>query len=118
VDDVVNLPASRLAALWIGLAALVLPGASPAGAWRTVWRDAGQHRSPNAGWPEAALAGALGLRLNGPRIYGATRRDDAWTGDGRAEATAGDIFRALRLYALACVVEFLAVAAVAFIARG
>jgi adenosylcobinamide-phosphate synthase len=118
LDDLVNLPASRLAALWLTLAALLLPGASAAGAWRTVWRDAKKHRSPNAGWPEAALAGALGLQLNGPRIYGTTRRDDAWTGDGRAEATAGDIFRALRLYALACVVEFLAVAAVAFIARG
>ncbi len=118
LDDFVNLPASRLAAIWITLAALLLPGASAAGAWRTIWKDARKHRSPNAGWPEAALAGALGLRLNGPRIYGTTRRDDAWTGDGRADATAADIFRALRLYALACVIEFWAVAALAVIAQG
>jgi adenosylcobinamide-phosphate synthase len=118
LDDFVNLPASRLAAVWITLAALILPGASATGAWRTVWNDANKHRSPNAGWPEAALAGALGLRLNGPRIYGTTRRDDAWTGDGRAAATEADIFRALRLYALACVIEFAAVAGIAFIVRG
>jgi adenosylcobinamide-phosphate synthase len=118
LDDVVNLPASRLAAVWLTLAALAMPGASAAGAWRTVWRDAGKHRSPNAGWPEAAMAGALGLRLNGPRVYGATRRDDAWTGDGRAEATAADIRRALRLYRTACVIEFLAAGALAVIAQG
>src|SRR5580698_6772035 len=67
LDDLVNLPASRFAALWLLLAACLLPGASPRGAWRVVWRDAGKHRSPNAGWPEGALAGALGLKLNGPR---------------------------------------------------
>src|SRR5580698_4166422 len=67
LDDLVNLPGSRLAALWLLLAACLLPGASPRGAWRVVWRDAGKHRSPNAGWPEGALAGALGLKLNGPR---------------------------------------------------
>ena len=61
LDDLVNLPASRLAALLAILAACVLPGASPARAWRTVRRDARRHRSPNAGWPEAAFAGALGM---------------------------------------------------------
>ena len=65
LDDLVNLPASRLAAWWIVLAAATVPGASPGGALRAVRRDATRHRSPNAGWPEAALAGALGLRLGG-----------------------------------------------------
>ena len=48
------------------------------------------------------MAGALGLRLAGPRIYGETRVDDHWMGDGRAEATAADIRRALGLYRRAC----------------
>jgi len=107
-----------LSAVWIVLAALLLPGAHAREAMRTVWRDASKHRSPNAGWPEAAMAGALGLRLNGPRVYGTTRVDDAWMGDGRAEATITDLRRALALYRIACVIEFLAVAALAFIAQG
>jgi adenosylcobinamide-phosphate synthase len=48
------------------------------------------------------MAGALGLRLAGPRVYGTERVDDAWMGDGRAEATAEDIGRALGLYRVAC----------------
>jgi adenosylcobinamide-phosphate synthase len=67
-----------------------------------VWRDASHHRSPNAGWPEAAMAGALGLRLAGPRTYGATLVDDHWMGNGRSAATADDIDHALRLYRTAC----------------
>ncbi|MBN9074543.1 MAG: cobalamin biosynthesis protein CobD [Rhizobiales bacterium] len=97
-DDLVNLPASRLTALSLVAAACLLPGASPAGAWRAVRRDARHHRSPNAGWPEAALAGALGLSIAGPRHYGGVLTTDAPMGDGRREATAADIRRALRLY--------------------
>ena len=108
LDDVVNLPASRLAAGWLVLAACLHPGASARGAWRAVWRDAGRHRSPNAGWPEAAMAGALGLRLAGPRVYGTTRVDDAWMGDGRTEAGPGDLDRALALYRTACALQIAA----------
>ena len=53
-DDLINLPASRLSALWLLLAAGIIPGASVRGAWRAVWRDARKHRSPNAGWPARA----------------------------------------------------------------
>ena len=109
LDDVVNLPASRLAALWIVLAALGQPGADARGAVRAVWRDAGRHRSPNAGWPEAAMAGALGLRLAGPRVYGAVRVEDAWMGDGRAKAGVADLRRALGVYRLACAIQLGAV---------
>jgi len=109
LDDLVNLPASRLAAFWLLLAACLLPKASPRGAWRAVWRDAKHHRSPNAGWPEAAMAGALGLRLAGPRRYGDRVVDDRWQGDGRAEATAADVRRALALYRLALVIQATAV---------
>ncbi|MDE1146762.1 MAG: adenosylcobinamide-phosphate synthase CbiB [Azospirillaceae bacterium] len=98
LDDLVNLPASRLTALLLVLAAWTRGGTGTRAAWAAVRRDAGHHRSPNAGWPEAAMAGALGLRLAGPRTYGAVRVDDHWMGDGRAEATAGDIDRALDLY--------------------
>jgi adenosylcobinamide-phosphate synthase len=102
LDDLVNLPASRLTALLLVAAAALDRDANPADAWRALRRDAGHHRSPNAGWPEAAMAGALGLRLAGPRIYGETRIEDGWMGDGRAEANAADIRRALWLYRRAC----------------
>lgn len=101
-DDLVNLPASRLSAVLIIGAAALNRGASPQGAWQAVRRDASHHRSPNAGWPEAAMAGALGLRLAGPRVYGDVRIEDRWMGDGRAEANADDIDRALALYRTAC----------------
>ncbi|MBJ6125377.1 adenosylcobinamide-phosphate synthase CbiB [Microvirga splendida] len=105
-DDLVNLPASRLTALLIIMAAALHRGASAPGAWQAVRRDAAHHRSPNAGWPEAAMAGALGLRLAGPRVYGEVRVKDRWMGDGRAEATADDIDRALALYRTACALLF------------
>ena len=109
LDDAVNLPASRLAALWLVLAAAVTRGADARAAWRAVWRDARHHRSPNAGWPEAAMAGALGLRLAGPRVYGTTRVEDAWMGRGRASATPDDLARALLLYRRACAIQIAAV---------
>jgi adenosylcobinamide-phosphate synthase len=104
-DDVINLPASRLAALWLILAACFSPGADPRAAWRAVRRDAGKHRSPNAGWPEAALAGALSFKLAGPRVYGGESVDDVFMGDGRGDLDATDIFRALALYRRACAVQ-------------
>jgi adenosylcobinamide-phosphate synthase len=98
LDDLVNLPASRLTGLMFVAAAAVVPGASAASAWQAFRRDAPNHRSPNAGWPEAAMAGALGLKLAGPRVYGGVVVEDHWMGDGRAEATAVDIDRALMIY--------------------
>ncbi len=109
-DDAVNLPASRLAAGFLCLAALVLPGASAKDAVRTVSLDARRHRSPNAGWPEAAMAGALGLSLAGPRVYDGVRVEDAYMGEGRREASPGDIRRALSLYRLACGLQIIAYA--------
>ncbi len=118
LDDLVNLPASRLAALWLLIAATLTPGARPAEGWRAIRRDAPSHRSPNAGWPEAAMAGALGLKLAGPRVYGETRVDDAYMGAGRAAATAADIRRGLTLYRAACAIEAVALGALALIVRG
>jgi adenosylcobinamide-phosphate synthase len=98
IDDLVNLPASRLSALLFIAATATSSPAAAADAWRAVMRDARRHRSPNAGWPEAALAGALGLALAGPRIYGGVEVADAFMGRGRLTATADDIRRALALY--------------------
>ena len=113
LDDLVNLPASRLTALWIVLAAIGRR-ADARGAVSAVRRDAPSHRSPNAGWPEAAMAGALGLRLAGPRIYSGTVVADAWMGSGRSEATPDDLHRALMVYRRACIVE----AAILLLATG
>jgi adenosylcobinamide-phosphate synthase len=111
LDDLVNLPASRLSALFLILAAPVAGGSAKA-ALQAVCRDARHHRSPNAGWPEAAIAGALGLRLAGPRIYGETQVDDAFMGNGRRDATATDITKALNLYKTACIAQWLMLLAI------
>lgn len=101
-DDLVNLPASRLTGLLVVLAACVMPGASPGNAWRAIRRDAGKHRSPNAGWPEAAMAGALGISIAGPRAYHGVMGDFAFMGEGgRRGLSSADIRRALRLYWIA-----------------
>jgi adenosylcobinamide-phosphate synthase len=111
LDDLVNLPASRIAALLVVAAAVLLPGASPGTASRTVRLDARLHRSPNAGWPEAAFAGALGIRLCGPRTYGGVASVAHWIGAGRAEVTATDVRRSLDLLWLSWAVMVLLVGA-------
>ncbi len=115
LDDLVNWPASRLAALWLVAAAALTPGASAGDAWRIMRRDARGHASPNAGWPEAAMAGALGLSLGGPRVYAGRQIEDATIGDGTRAADAGAIRRALTLYRVACGLE-IAVAILAALA--
>lgn len=101
LDDIVNLPASRLSALLIVAAAAMTKDASASSAWIATWRDAPKHVSPNAGYPEAAMAGALGLALGGPRTYEGTEVDGASMGDGRREAGVADIRAALDLYSRA-----------------
>jgi len=114
LDDLLNLPASRLSALFIVVAAFFTGGSLIHGV-RAVWRDASHHRSPNAGWPEAAMAGALGLQLAGPRVYGDELVVDAFMGDGRREATAADIRKALRIFIVACVIQWLVLAGLVLI---
>jgi adenosylcobinamide-phosphate synthase len=113
LDDLVNLPASRLTALLLIGAASFTEGASAARAFDTVMRDASRHRSPNAGYPEAAMAGALGIAIAGPRSYDGVSIDDAWMGNGRRAVTASDIRAALSLYRRA---DALLIALVALIA--
>ncbi|PYD76832.1 adenosylcobinamide-phosphate synthase CbiB [Novacetimonas pomaceti] len=117
LDDLVNLPASRLSALWIILAAVTMPGMDARGAWRIVRRDARRHRSPNAGWPEAAMAGALGVRLSGPRSYHGVVSHEPWVGDGSARVTPRDLERALALYHRACMVQGVVLITLALMTR-
>jgi len=113
-DDLVNLPASRLSALFIIGAAYLTEGASASRALAAVRRDAPSHRSPNAGYPEAAMAGALGLALGGPRAYDSVPvDDDAWMRDGHRASTAADIRAALSLYRRADTILIAIVALVA-----
>ena len=100
-DDLANLVPARLSGLFFAAAAGFSGDAKPGRAVVIMLRDAKKHRSPNAGWPEAAMAGALGLALAGPRRYADGVVNDPWLGDGTAQATAADIARALRLYRLA-----------------
>lgn len=120
LDDLINLPASRLSAVLIVAGAALSGDAAAAAAWQAVVRDAPKHRSPNAGYPEAAMAGALGLALAGPRVYGGVEVDDATMGQGRRDASAADIHRALALYRRADAILLAlvaALAAVCFIAQ-
>ncbi|GHF57603.1 adenosylcobinamide-phosphate synthase CbiB [Seohaeicola zhoushanensis] len=85
MDDLLNLVPARLTCLMIAL---------PAGVrdWRGIFTDAGRHRSPNAGWPEAAMSRALGVALAGPRSYDGEMRELPWVnGAGRRAIGADDI---------------------------
>lgn len=97
LDDALNFLPARLTALLLVAAAGLAADADARQALRILRRDARRHRSPNAGFPEAATAGALGFRLSGPRSYGGVASDEPWVGDGRADLDAADIYRALRL---------------------
>src|SRR5271169_2675549 len=104
-DDLANLMPARISGLLITGGALFAEKGRPGRALAIMLRDAGKHRSPNAGWPEAAMAGALGLALAGPRHYPEGAVVDPWVGDGTARAATSDIARALSLYKLACLLE-------------
>ena len=104
VDDIANLIPARLTGMLFALA-------TPRHAGRAVFvmlRDARAHRSPNAGWPEAAMAGALGVRLSGPRIYEGGVSDEPWLNGAAPDPGAADMRRALTLYARAMALSALA----------
>ena len=73
-----------------------------------MWRDASKHQSPNAGWPESALAASLAVKFGGPRSYDDVLVDLPWLGDGREVLTRDDISKGLRLYATAMTMLFAA----------
>jgi adenosylcobinamide-phosphate synthase len=115
LDDLVNLIPARLSGLLLAIVAPVADGAIATGL-KVTWRDATKHRSPNAGWPESAMAGALGLALAGPRRYGEQRVDDPFlNGEARKDAAPDDIGRALDLFVAACLLEAAIYAALALV---
>ena len=109
LDDLVNLIPARLTGALFALASL---RAAP---WRCMWRDARLHRSPNAGWPEAAMAGALDRRLSGPRRYGTEITQEPWVNGAAPDPQARDLQRGLSLYARAMALMALALALIAIV---
>ncbi len=105
LDDVMNFAPARLAGVILVAAAVFVPMANAGRAITTMLRDARNHSSPNAGWPEGAVAGALDLSLAGPRNYSGKVVKDGWIGDGRTKVTAQDIRHTLYLYAIACLIQ-------------
>jgi adenosylcobinamide-phosphate synthase len=93
IDDVVNFVPARLTGLLFALVAM-----HPATALSCMARDANRHRSINAGWPEAAMAGALGVRLSGPRSYHGSVTEEPWLNEGARDPLTADIRQGLRLY--------------------
>lgn len=92
LDDVANWVPARLTGT------LLVMSAGSLAAWRAMIRDGRCHRSPNAGWPEAALAGALGVRLAGPRVYGGRLSHEPWLNSGARDPSAQDLWRGLAIY--------------------
>ncbi|MEO5614098.1 MAG: adenosylcobinamide-phosphate synthase CbiB [Cypionkella sp.] len=93
IDDLVNLIPARLTG-----AVFALVSTAPRQAAKVMWRDAGLHRSPNAGWPEAAMAAGLAVRLSGPRVYADRVAEEPWVNAGAPDPTAIDLQRGLALY--------------------
>jgi adenosylcobinamide-phosphate synthase len=104
-DDLLNLVPAPLSGLLLVAAAAFAKSGRPDRALAIMLRDGRKHHSPNAGWPESAMAGALGLALAGPRRYPEGLVADPWLGEGSARAATSDIVRALQLYRLACLIE-------------
>ena len=96
LDDLLNLIPARLTGVLFCVAALSAGRARAA--FRVMQRDASSHLSPNAGWPEAAMAGALERRLGGPRTYQGQITEGVWLGDGSEDLNASDLRRALHFY--------------------
>jgi adenosylcobinamide-phosphate synthase len=105
LDDVLNLVPAPISGLLLAAGAVPADRCRPDRALVVMIRDGRKHHSPNAGWPESAMAGALGLALAGPRRYSEGLVDDPWLGDGSARAATSDVVRALHLYRLACLIE-------------
>lgn len=110
IDDVANLIPARMTGLLFAIVSV-----RPRIALATMWRDAGHHRSPNAGWPEAAMAGALGIRLSGPRSYEGQLSQEPWLNSEAPDPTAADLNQALALYRRAMFVLALGLALLALL---
>jgi adenosylcobinamide-phosphate synthase len=98
IDDLANFIPARLTGFLF-----VLVASRPSAALSCMVRDANRHRSINAGWPEAAMAGALGVRLSGPRSYHGSVTDEPWLNESAPDPLAADIRQGLKLYIRAMV---------------
>jgi adenosylcobinamide-phosphate synthase len=107
IDDAANLIPARLSGVLLCLAG--------GGGWRVMWRDCRRHASPNAGWPEAAMAGALRVALAGPVAYDGAMLDKPWIGGGGRMAGAADLRRALSVYLRACALLWIVAGGVAWL---
>lgn len=108
IDDGANWIPARIAGALVCIAG--------AGGWAVMKRDARAHASPNAGWPEAAMAGALGVALAGPVAYDGVTQIKPWIGrEGRA-ASPKDIVTSLQIYARACLLLWVIAGSVAWLA--
>lgn len=118
LDDLANWIPARLSALLIAAAALIVNGLPAAQqALGTAFQDAKLHRSPNAGWPESAMAGALNIALAGPRQYASYSVDDPYmNAGGRHDIGPQEIKVALKIFWWACMVELMVIAALALVA--
>ena len=114
LDDAASWLPARLAGFALVLAATLTPRANARAAIRTMARDAGNNPSPNAGWPEAAMAGAIAAALLGPRSYGGVAAGRPWIGAGFTQpATGAHVSHALAVYVRACIVLAVTLAAIA-----
>lgn len=104
IDDLTNWLPARLSVAIISLAATLIPNASAGQAWRTARREGRRHASPNAGYAEAAFAGALGLTLNGPNYYGGVLVEKPWIGTEFSAVQTADIVRTCHLMLAASLV--------------
>jgi adenosylcobinamide-phosphate synthase len=116
-DDLANLIPSRLTWLLLSLAAL-LTGHHGGAALRTGWRDGRKHPSPNSAWGEAAMAGALGVRLGGPSSYGGVSSLKPTLGDAGAAPAAEVVRRAVGLLRAAAWLALLLAVALAVLTTG
>ncbi len=110
LDDLVNYIPARLSGLLIAFCAPCVNGSIKT-AFKTMIKDASLHNSPNAGWPEASMAGVLGVALAGPRIYSTHKEDGNWINDiGRKEIGSIEIHNALKILVAVCIFQFLILA--------
>ena len=107
LDDAANFLPARLTGLFVATASF------KPGAFAVMWRDARRHRSPNAGWPESAAAGALGVRLSGPRSYAGAESAEPWLNARAGDPEPDDLRSGLALYCKALFLAALLLAGVA-----
>jgi adenosylcobinamide-phosphate synthase len=97
LDDIANYVPARLTGM------LIVAASGRTRALQTMFRDARRHRSPNAGWPESAMAGALGVRLSGPRRYAERTAPEPWLNETAPDPASDDVRKGLDLYVRAMI---------------